>query len=147
MQNLDNRSRNRLLVVLFVGVLMGALFMYLAINTPIEARTQFFVLMCLTAVFMPLSSSNVTATVYDVTVPEVRSTAQAVEYFIENGGAAFAPIITGVIADIYDLKTAIVLICTVAWVLCFFFYLGAIFTIDNDAHHLRDQMAERAKSM
>ena len=135
------------IIVSSVGVLMGALFMYLAINTPIEARTQFFVLMCLTAVFMPLSSSNVTATVYDVTVPEVRSTAQAVEYFIENGGAAFAPIITGVIADIYDLKTAIVLICTVAWVLCFFFYLGAIFTIDNDAHHLRDQMAERAKSM
>ena len=135
------------IIVSSVGVLMGALFMYLAINTPIEARTQFFVLMCLTAVFMPLSSSNVTATVYDVTVPEVRSTAQAVEYFIENGGAAFAPIITGVIADIYDLKTAIVLICTVAWVLCFFFYLGAIFTIDKDAHHLRDQMAERAKSM
>jgi hypothetical protein len=65
--------------------------------------------MCLTAIFMPLSSANVIATVYDVTVPEVRSTAQAVEYFIENAGAAFAPIITGIIADMYDLKTAILL--------------------------------------
>ena len=27
---------------------------------------------------------NVVATVYDITVPEVRSTAQAVEYFVEN---------------------------------------------------------------
>ena len=69
--------------------------MYLAITTPIEATNQFFILMCLTALFMPLSSANVIATVYDVTVPEVRSTAQAVEYFIENAGAAFAPIITG----------------------------------------------------
>ncbi len=135
------------IIVSSIGVLMGAIFMYLAITTPLEAKTQFLVFMCLTAVFMPLSSANVIATVYDVTVPEVRSTAQASEYFIENAGAAFAPIITGIIADAYDLKTAILLICTVAWLLCFFFYLGAIFTIDKDSHDLREQMAERAKSM
>ncbi|MBE0683976.1 MAG: MFS transporter [Anaerolineales bacterium] len=135
------------IIVSSIGVLMGALFMYLAITTPIEAKNQFFIFMCLTAIFMPLSSANVIATVYDVTAPEVRSTAQASEYFIENAGAAFAPIITGLIADAFDLKTAILLICTVAWILCFFFYLGAIFTIDKDTKHLRDQMAERAKSM
>ncbi len=129
------------------GVLLGAIFMYLAITTPIEARNQFFIFMCLTALFMPLSSANVIATVYDVTVPEVRSTAQAVEYFIENAGAAFAPILTGIIADAIDLQTAILLICTVAWGLCFVFYLGAIFTIDKDSHDLRNQMAERAKAM
>jgi MFS family permease len=135
------------IVVSSIGVLMGALFIYLAITTPIEARNQFFVFMCLTAIFMPLSSANVIATVYDVTVPEVRSTAQAVEYFVENTGAAFAPILTGLIADAIDLKTAILLICTVAWGLCFFFYLGAIFTIDKDSHDLRAQLAERAKGM
>ncbi|MEK6753634.1 MAG: MFS transporter [Chloroflexota bacterium] len=141
------RTNKGRIIVSCVGVLMGALFMYLAITTPIEAKNQFFIFMCLTAIFMPLSSANVIATVYDITVPEVRSTAQASEYFIENAGAAFAPIITGIIADAYDLKTAILLICTVAWVLCFFFYLGAIFTIDKDTKHLRDQMADRAKSM
>jgi MFS transporter, Spinster family, sphingosine-1-phosphate transporter len=78
------------------GRLMGAIFLFLAITTPIEERTQFFVLMCLTAIFMPLSSPNVIATVYDVTVPEVRSTAQATEYFIENAGAAFAPLLAGI---------------------------------------------------
>ena len=141
------RTNKGRIIVSSVGVLLGALFMYLAITTPIEAKNQFFVLMCLTAIFMPLSSANVIATVYDVTVPEVRSTAQAVEYFVENAGAAFAPIITGLIADMYDLKTAIILICTVAWLLCFFFYLGAIFTIDKDSHDLREQMAARAKSI
>jgi len=135
------------IIVSSIGVLMGALFMYLAITTPIAARNQFFIFMCITAIFMPLSSANVIATVYDVTVPEVRSTAQATEYFIENAGAAFAPIITGVIADAFNLKTAILLICSVAWILCFFFYLGAIFTIDKDTKDLRRQMAERAKSM
>ena len=141
------RTNKGRIIVSSVGVLLGAIFLYLAVSSPIEARNQFFIYMCLTAVFMPLSSANVIATVYDVTVPEVRSTAQAVEYFIENGGAAFAPIITGVIADALSLQTAIILICTVAWVLCFFFYLGAIFTIDKDIHDLRSQMAERAKAM
>jgi MFS family permease len=141
------RTNKGRILVSSVGVLLGALFMYLAISTPVEAKNQFFMLMCLTAIFMPLSSANVIATVYDVTVPEVRSTAQAVEYFIENTGAAFAPIITGVIADALNLKTAILVICTVSWLLCFVFYLGAIFTIDKDSHDLREQMAERAKSM
>ncbi|HXF84767.1 MAG TPA: MFS transporter [Anaerolineales bacterium] len=135
------------ILVSSTGVALGALFIYLALNTPVEARTQFFIFMCLTAVFMPLSSANVIATVYDVTVPEVRSTAQAVEYFIENGGAAFAPILTGLIADAIDLKTAILLICVVAWGLCFLFYLGALFTIDKDTADLRRQMAQRAEAM
>jgi len=139
-------TRGRLLVA-SAGVLFGMIFMYLAITTPVAARNQFFILMCITAIFMPLASANVTATVYDVTVPEVRSTAQATQYFVENAGAAFAPIITGVIADAVDIKTAILLICSVAWSVCFFLYLGAIFTIGKDTQHLRDQMAERARSM
>jgi len=141
------RTNKGRILVSSAGVLLGAIFLYLAVSSPIEARNQFFIFMCLTAVFMPLSSANVIATVYDVTVPEVRSTAQAVEYFIENGGAAFAPIITGIIADALSLQSAIILICTVAWGLCFLFYLGAIFTVDKDIHDLRSQMAERAQAM
>jgi MFS family permease len=141
------RSNKGRIIVSSAGVLLGAIFLYFALTTPVEARNQFFIFMCLTALFMPLSSANVTATVYDVTVPEVRSTAQAVEYFIENAGAAFAPIITGVIADAFSLQTAILLICSVTWGLCFLFYLGALFTIDHDTQALRRQMAERAKAM
>lgn len=141
------RTKKGRILVSSAGVALGAIFIFLALNTPLEARTQFFIFMCLTAIFMPLSSANVIATVYDVTVPEVRSTAQAVEYFIENGGAAFAPILTGLIADAIDLKTAILLICIVAWGLCFIFYLGALFTIDKDTADLRAQMAQRAEGM
>jgi MFS family permease len=139
-------NKGRILVSSF-GVIMGALFLYLAITTPVEDRTQFFVFMCLTALFMPLSSPNVIATVYDVTVPEVRSTAQSVEYFVENTGAALAPAITGIVAEAIGLSTAIVVMCVTAWVICFFLYLGALFTIDHDTRALRKQMAERAKAM
>jgi hypothetical protein len=97
---------------------------------------------------MPLSSANVVATVYDVTVPEVRSTAQAVEYFVENSGAVAAPALTGaIIVASGDRTFAILSICVVAWLLCFVFYLGALLTIDKDTHTLRTQMMERAKAM
>jgi len=139
-------NKGRILVSSF-GVLMGAIFLYLAITTPVENRTQFFIFMCLTALFMPLSSPNVIATVYDITVPEVRSTAQSVEYFIENTGAALAPALTGIVAEAIGLSTAIVVMCVSAWVVCFLLYLGALLTIDHDIHALRTEMAERAKAM
>lgn len=144
---LFKRTNKGRILVSSIGVIFGAVFLYLAMTTPVESRTQFFLLMCLTAVFMPLSSPNVIATVYDVTVPEVRSTAQAIEYFVENTGAAFAPAITGILAEAIGLSNTIIIMCITAWIICFFLYLGALFTIDRDTHTLRAQMAERAKAM
>jgi MFS family permease len=144
---LFKRTNKGRIIISSVGVILGAIFLFFAIRTPVEEKTTFFILMCLTAIFMPLSSPNVTATVYDITVPEVRSTAQAVEYFIENIGAVTAPFLAGIFSVTYGRGNAILWICVTAWVLCFFFYLGALFTIDRDTHHLREQMADRAKSM
>jgi len=144
---LFKRTRKGRLIVSTTGVLLGTVFMSLALNTPVEARNTFFVLMCLTAIFIPLSSVNVLSTIYDVTIPEVRSSAQAVESFIENIGAALAPWIAGKVADVYNMETSILWICAIAWSLCFIFYLGAFFTIEHDISSLRGQMAERAKTM
>jgi len=141
------RTNKGRIIVSSAGVLLGAIFLFLAIQTPIESQTMFLIFMLLTAIFMPLSSPNVISTVYDVTVPEVRSTAQATEYFIENAGAAFAPLLAGVIADATSLQTAILSICITAWLICFFIYIGALFFIDHDIKTLRAQMAERARAM
>ena len=142
------RNKKGRILISSAGVLLGAIFIYLAMTTPLDRPNQFFIFMCLTAIFMPLSSANVIATVYDVTVPEVRSTAQAIEYFVENSGAVAAPALTGAIIVASGDKTfAILSICIVAWLLCFLFYLGALFTIDRDTNALRAQMAERAKAM
>jgi MFS transporter, Spinster family, sphingosine-1-phosphate transporter len=137
----DVRGR---IIVSSLGVLLGAIFLYMAIKTPIMDKTQFFILMSLTALFMPLSSPNVLATIFDITPPEVRSTAQAVEYFVESSGAALAPLMAGIIADAFNLQISILSICTISWLLCFVFYLGAMFTIKTDVHTLRAQMEKRA---
>lgn len=144
---LFKRTNKGRIIISSIGVLLGAIFLYFAMTTPVEARIQFFIFMCLTAIFMPLSSANVIATVYDITVPEVRSTAQATEYFVENTGAAFAPAITGILAEAIGLSTTITVLCLTAWILCFFLYMGALFFIDEDVKSLRGQMAERARAM
>lgn len=127
-----------------VGVIMGAIFLFLALKTPIDNQTQFTVFMSLAALFMPFASPNVISTVYDVTLPEVRSTSLAVESFIESGGAALAPLLTGIIADALSIEQAMLIICMSAWALCAVFFIVAAFLIPNDVAILRQQMRERA---
>ena len=145
---LFKRTLKGRIIISSVGVILGAVFLFLALNTPIEDKNTFFLFMCLTALFMPFSSPNVTSTVFDISLPDVRSSAQAVEYFIENSGAALAPAIAGAIAFSTGSKQyAIMVVCITAWVLCFFLYLGALFFVDDDIKSLHAQLAERAKSM
>jgi MFS family permease len=141
---LFKRTKKGRILVSCAGVILGAIFLFFALQTPIEQKTTFFILMSLTALFMPFSSPNVLSTIFDITPPEVRSTAQAVEYFIENSGAALAPVIAGAIALATTKQTAILTICVSTWILCFFLYLGALFFIDDDIKNLRSQMSERA---
>jgi len=93
-----------------------------------------------------MSSANVIATIYDVTLPEVRSTTMAIEYFVENSGAALAPLLTGIIADAVNLETAILSISITAWLLCFVIYLGALAVVPGDIRALRAQLHERAEA-
>jgi MFS family permease len=129
-----------------VAVLLGAIFLYLALNTPVESRTLFFILLSITAIFMPFAGPNMISSVYDITLPEVRSTALAIQLFIENAGAATAPLIAGIIADSYGgaLKPAFLAICTSTWVLCAIFYAVGAYLIPRDIAVLRAQMRERA---
>jgi MFS family permease len=143
---LFKRTLNGRIIVSSAGVLLGAIFLFFAINTPHEQTTQFFILMCLTAVFIPLSSPNVLATVYDVTLPEVRSTTLAMESLVEFSGAALAPLVAGIIADATNLQTAILVTCLTAWLLCFGLYLGALFFVPRDILALRQTLRQRAEA-
>ena len=135
--------RGRVLVSA-TGVIIGAILMNLTINVPVEQQGLFMGLLVVTALFIPFASPNVVSTVYDITLPEVRSTALATESFIEEGGAAIAPLIAGIIADAISLKAAILIICTSAWIICFVFFIIASFMLPDDIHTLRRQLSERA---
>jgi MFS family permease len=132
------------LITSSVGVILGAIFLLFAINAPIENQGLFLVLLSLTALFMPVASPNVISTIYDITLPEVRSTALAIQYFIENGGAALAPLLAGIIAEKSSLETAILTICVSAWVCGSIILSFAAYFVPGDIKVLRGQLRQRA---
>ena len=76
-------------------------------------------------------------------LPEIRSTALSIQYFIESSGAALASLITGVIADTLRAannprprQTAILIICITAWIFCGAFYLITTKFITGDIEEL-----------
>lgn len=144
---LFGKTKRGRVIVSAIGVITGAVLLYVAIKVPYENKTLFMVMMALTAVFIPFASPNVLSTVYDVTLPEVRSTANSIQYFIEQGGSAVAPTLAGLIAVNSSLENSILIICISAWVLCFLFFLGVIYLLPKDIDVLRRQMAERAKNL
>ena len=136
--------RGRILVSM-IGVLAGAILLTLTMNVPIENQVLFIVLLILTSLFIPFASANVIATVYDITLPEVRSTALAIQYFIENGGAALAPLMACIIAVNASLHSAILIICVSAWIIGSILLAFTAYLVPVDIHTLRSQMQERAE--
>lgn len=141
---LFRRTRRGRLIVSLFGVITGAIMLYITLQVPLENKVQFMLLLSITAFLIPFPSPNVIATVYDITLPEVRSTALSIQYFIESGGAALSPLMAGWIAERSSLGTAILLICTVAWVISALFVLAAVIIAPRDIDNLRAEMRDRA---
>ena len=133
------------LIVCTTGTLLGAILLSLTLSIPIERQGLFLAALSVTALFIPFAAPNVISTVYDVTLPEVRSTAMAIQSFIEESGAALAPLMAGLIATGSSLKNAILIICVSAWLLCAFFFVFAAYLVPRDIEALRQQMRERAE--
>jgi MFS family permease len=144
---LFKKTKRGRIIIASIGVIMGALLLYLTMTVPLgdQYQTQFMIYLCLAAFFMPWPSANVLSTIYDITLPEIRSTANAVESMIENFGAAFAPLIAGIVADAFSLQLAIIYLCTGAWLLCFITFFLSMYFIPFDIDKLRNFMARRAK--
>ena len=138
-------TRGRIFTAL-VGVITGAVLLYFTINVPIQDTGRFMGLLMLTALFIPFASPNVISTVYDITLPEVRSTALAIQYFIEDAGAALAPLMAGIIAANSSLSNAILIICISAWIMGTIFLSFTAYLVPSDIATLRGQMKARAQA-
>jgi len=136
--------RGRLIVSSF-GVIAGAVMLWITLSIPHSNIMLFTILMAITAIFIPFASPNVLSTVYDVTVPEVRATANAIQNLVEQGGSAVAPALAGLIAVNSSLENSILIICVGAWLLCFFFFFGAIHLLPRDILETRRILSERAE--
>ncbi|MCP4164610.1 MAG: MFS transporter [Chloroflexi bacterium] len=135
--------RGRVLVAL-AAVLLGAILLFLTLTVPVENQGLFMALLMITALFIPFASPNVISTVYDITLPEVRSTALSIQYFIESIGAATAPALAGLIAIQSSLQDAILIICVSAWLIGSVFLAATAYLVPTDINTLHRQLSERA---
>ncbi len=146
------KTKKGRVIVSMIGVLVGAALLFITLNIPLENRVLFAILLGATALFIPISSPNVTSTVNDIVLPEVRSTSMAIQYFIESSGAALSPLITGALADALRRAndpsprgSAMLIICISTWVLCGFFYFLTTHTITPDIDDLHAELGRRAE--
>lgn len=129
-----------------ITVVIGLVFFDLAFLTK-GGVELFLVLGSITAFFMPMAGPCVSSSVQDVALPEVRSSAMAVLLFFYNVGSAFAPAITGYLADMMGLEWGIVTIVTITWSLCTILLGTAAFFIPRDIRWKRAELATRAKDL
>jgi len=141
---LFKRTKRGRLIVSAIGALGSLIGLWLFMHTANSQMLLFGVLLGITAFVMPFASPNIVSTMYDVTLPEVRSSANAIESFLESFGAASAPLIAGAIADATSVGNAIIWICCSTWALCFIFLLGAIYFVPKDIDALHKELEARA---
>lgn len=143
---LFKRTPRGRVIVAGTGVFLGAVLLYFTMNIPIENKLAFGIMLPVTALFIPFASPNVVSTVYDISLPEIRSTANAVESFLESIGAALTPWIAGMIADRLSLHSAILLICVSTWLICVVFFIVTAFLIPRDIRDLHEELKRRAET-
>lgn len=127
-----------------VGMVVGAGSLYLTFTIHPQRTDLFLLLMGVTGFFMAIPSPNVTAIMHDIIPPEARSTAGAIRKLFEDGGAAAAPFLAGVMATRSSLHEAILIICIAAWAMCVVLFGPLAYFIPKDIESLRETMRKRA---
>lgn len=131
------------IIVSILSILFGAFFLALAITQPLDRVVSFQILLGITSFFIPLASPNIATSVYDVVLPEMRSTATSIQYFLGNIGSAFAPLLAGAISQAYSLKTAILAISLSAWTITAVILSFSLKSFKSDWEDMRRNLRER----
>jgi MFS family permease len=139
-------SRGRLYVSI-IGVLFGAVFLTITLNIPHENVENFRTFLAITCFFIPLASPNIASTVYDVVLPEIRSTATSIQYFLGNLGSAFAPLLAGAIGQKYSLETALLSISLSAWLISSAILGVSAFYLPRDMDKMHQMLRLRASDL
>jgi predicted MFS family arabinose efflux permease len=141
------RTRRGRLLVSMVSVLLGAVLLVITMNIPLANQGLFSLMLVATALFIPFAAPNVVSTVHDISLPEVRSTALALQLLIENGGAALAPFVAGLIAVRASLHSAILSLCVGTWILGAIILAVAAYYVPVDIEVLRQALRARAEEV
>ena len=136
----------RILVSIF-SIFLGGIFLALSLVQPLEKVLTFKILLAITSFFIPLASPNIATSVYDVVLPELRSTATSIQYFLGNIGSAFAPLLAGAISQVYSLQIAILYISLAAWTITAIILALSLKSFKNDWEKMHLELRSRNQDL
>jgi MFS transporter, Spinster family, sphingosine-1-phosphate transporter len=134
--------RGRLLVG--AAAVPGSLLLCAALLVPVTHPVTFALLAATGSFLTAFSAPNIGATISDISLPEVRSTALAMQSLVETTGAALAPLVTGIVASRISLGTAFLVLiagASMLWTPC---YLMALRYVSQDVEQTRAELRTRS---
>lgn len=132
------------LYVSILGIILGAVFLSITLTLPVESVKTFRIMMSVSAFFIPLASPNIATSVYDVVLPEVRSSATSVQYFLGNIGSAFAPLLAGAVSAVSSLQVALLGISLGAWLITALILGIGIYHFPSDVLAMKKKLVDRS---
>jgi MFS family permease len=139
------KTVNGRIIVSIISIFFGAIFLSLAVSQPLENVASFRILLVITSFFIPLASPNIAVSVHDVVLPEIRSSATSIQYFLGNIGSAFAPLLAGAISQSYSLQVALLVISLSAWTITAIILGFSLLNFKTDREIMRQTLRNRSQ--
>jgi MFS family permease len=138
-------SRRGRVIVSLSGVALSILFFAESFLLPTVDGTWFVLLMMFTGFSMALEKPNVLAMVFDITLPELRSTSMSIVMFFQLVGYVSGPLFVQLLIPFVGLGRALLWVCVGAWGISFVILMGVYQVIPKEIEWLRKQMAYRSQ--
>ncbi len=137
----DKRCR---ICVSLLGVVLSAVGLFFVVGVPVGQNGLFMLLMMLTAFFMPFARPNLLATIFDITLPEVRSTALAIFMFFQLLGSFVAGLLASYLMGRMDLVGMIRWLGVLPWGICVLLLVGVLILLPKEIRQIHRHMAYRS---
>lgn len=132
------------IIVSLVGVVLPCICLFTVFQTQDVDGQTLTLCMKLVGFFMAFSWPSLIASILDITLPELRASANALALLCRSIGMMISPFLLSLFRAQMGLGNAILWTCIGSWVICAFFLIGMLFYIPRDIEQLRRHMAYRS---
>jgi len=138
-------SRRGRVIMSLLGIALSIVFLLLSFQTINTQGMFFLVMMILNGLFMALERPNVIAMVFDITLPELRSTSISIMMLFQLIGSFLGPILVGYLLPFTGLGNALLWVCAFAWGISLLLLIALCRIMPQEIEGLRKRMAYRSQ--
>lgn len=138
-------KRRGRIIISIAGIVLATLCLYLSFSVTDLRGLDFLTLLTFSGLFMALEQPNLFATLFDITLPEIRSSAIAVFMVFQLAGMTVGSAMMDYFAAKIGLGSAILWVSTGSWGVSLLFLIGLLFLLPEEIERLRKHLAYRSQ--